>query len=397
MTSLPPIDSRPWLRALAAVLALAIVTLSTRSRRRGRAAVAALLAVLTGLPACALIGEHQAAAWTREQTSYLHDGFGVGPALITRADRTIEEERRQEPFGAPVDAYRESPGLPAIGAIDYAAEPFNSLNKPTDPTTGWSYHGARWMASSSARWLTPDPPVKAPNAAALRHPWDLSPYQYADQSPSVYWDPDGRQVAGVAPKLLQAAAKDSVGDDLLTVAGGAVLGADLWYVAPLLFVQDDYSDVSDTSSKSTTTTTTTTTTTVTSAATVTVEDSVAEEEALELHMIAGVESALEEPAETHHICSNKRLKDPSGWTAKFQELFARFGLDLDDPINFAEVPGHFGPHPAAYHEEVYDRLSEAADLGESAFYSELARIRWEIETPNTDLNRMVTVRGVDWK
>ncbi|MFH0902372.1 MAG: RHS repeat-associated core domain-containing protein, partial [Pseudomonadota bacterium] len=65
------------------------------------------------------------------------------------------------------------------------------LNKETDPDTGWSYHGARWMAPQFARWLTPDPPVKAPDPKFMTAPWDLNPYQYVRQNPVMYWDPDG--------------------------------------------------------------------------------------------------------------------------------------------------------------------------------------------------------------
>jgi RHS repeat-associated protein len=71
-------------------------------------------------------------------------------------------------------------------------EPHSLTNKPTDPTTGWSYHGARWMAPESGRWLTPDPPVKAPDPKFMGAPWSLHPYQYVEQNPVLYWDPDGR-------------------------------------------------------------------------------------------------------------------------------------------------------------------------------------------------------------
>src|SRR6185436_19590575 len=75
--------------------------------------------------------------------------------------------------------------------VDYLLEPLNSLNKPTDPSTGWSYHGARWMAPETGRWLTPDPPVQAPDARFMARPWALHPYQYVQQNPVMYWDPDG--------------------------------------------------------------------------------------------------------------------------------------------------------------------------------------------------------------
>lgn len=52
------------------------------------------------------------------------------------------------------------------------------------------------MAPEIARWTAPDPPVKAPDPAFMTAPWKLNPYQYVDQNPVLYWDPDGKQPAG---------------------------------------------------------------------------------------------------------------------------------------------------------------------------------------------------------
>jgi hypothetical protein len=45
--------------------------------------------------------------------------------------------------------------------------------------------------------LTPDPPVKAPDAKFMEQPWALHPYQYVEQNPIEYWDPDGRDKKGL--------------------------------------------------------------------------------------------------------------------------------------------------------------------------------------------------------
>ncbi|WP_234069538.1 FG-GAP-like repeat-containing protein, partial [Myxococcus stipitatus] len=132
------------------------------------------------------------ALWAATGTVYFQSGVSAGPALITREDGSVLEERRYEPFGAPIDAYREFVGGgSAVGAVDHEEEPLNALNKLTDPHTGWSDHGARWMAPELASWLTPDPPVKAPHGRFLLAPWDMHPYQYVRQNPVLYWDPDG--------------------------------------------------------------------------------------------------------------------------------------------------------------------------------------------------------------
>ncbi len=126
------------------------------------------------------LSERRSAVTTPSSTIYFHDGATAGPAVITRADGSVVDERRFEPFGAPI-------------AADLSTDPTNSLGKPTDVATGWSYHGARWMAPETARWLAPDPLVKAPDARFLEEPWELNPYAYASQNPVAFWDPDGKQ------------------------------------------------------------------------------------------------------------------------------------------------------------------------------------------------------------
>jgi RHS repeat-associated protein len=119
--------------------------------------------------------------------------------LVTRADATVLDERRYEPYGAPIDSFRELPdGTTPIGAVDFTVDAHNALNKQTDPGTGLSDHGARWMAPDTGRWQTPDPPVKAPDPGFMERPWDLHPYQYVSQNPVLYWDPDGRDKNGVS-------------------------------------------------------------------------------------------------------------------------------------------------------------------------------------------------------
>lgn len=126
---------------------------------------------------------------------YYHQAVGAGPALVTRADASLYDERRYEPYGASIDSYSEAAGTTGpgtVGNIDFTRDPHNSLNKQSDAATGWSDHGARWVAPELARWHTPDPPVKAPSGRFMVAPWDLHPYQYVNQNPVLYWDPDGR-------------------------------------------------------------------------------------------------------------------------------------------------------------------------------------------------------------
>jgi RHS repeat-associated protein len=182
----------------AAIVAALLLSLAASLRRRGRrplwvvrASHVALVALVA--PGCTGGGVGQLASavtWQTNRKLYFHQGVSMGPTLITDAAGMVYEERRYEPFGEAIDAYREGSG---VTAVDYRREAMNSLNKPSDPDTDLSYHGARWLPTDTAQWLTPDPPVKAPSAKFLLSPWSLHPYQYVEQNPIAFWDPDGKQ------------------------------------------------------------------------------------------------------------------------------------------------------------------------------------------------------------
>jgi hypothetical protein len=101
----------------------------------------------------------------------------------------------------------------------------------------------------------------------------------------------------------------------------------------------------------------------------------------------------------HHIATDKWTEAThSGgpWTPRFQEIFDRAGMSLNDPANKVRVRGHLGPHPQEYHQEVYRRLDEATTgcrtiqrCGQ-ALEAELRALAEEISTPGTWLNRLVT-------
>jgi RHS repeat-associated protein len=210
-------DPRPVRALLVVLLALALALLarsllasSNRPRRRfaNASLVLALGVVQSG---CFLFASSDRPLWENAGTIYFHHGISPGPTLLTRADGTVLEERRYEPFGEEIGALREPPGggTPTTGPIDYSVDAHNILNKQSDPDTGWSYHGARWMAPETARWLTPDPPVKAPDPSFAAEPWSAHPYQYVNQNPIAFWDPDGRQPVGVPDYVMGCAMRGS--------------------------------------------------------------------------------------------------------------------------------------------------------------------------------------------
>ncbi|NPC73253.1 AHH domain-containing protein [Corallococcus exiguus] len=101
----------------------------------------------------------------------------------------------------------------------------------------------------------------------------------------------------------------------------------------------------------------------------------------------------------HHIATNKwwdATHHGGPWSPKFQDLFDRAGMSLDDPANKVRVPGHKGPHPQKYHEEVYERLRRALGRCRSiqscskALVTELESLGAEISTQNSRLNLLVT-------
>jgi len=64
----------------------------------------------------------------------------------------------------------------------------------------------------------------------------------------------------------------------------------------------------------------------------------------------------------HHLATNKN--DDSGvrggpWTPRFERIFTKAGMGLDDDANKVNLLGHFGPHPEEYHGEIFRRLEDA--------------------------------------
>jgi hypothetical protein len=117
----------------------------------------------------------------------------------------------------------------------------------------------------------------------------------------------------------------------------------------------------------------------------------------------GLSGAASSPVDAegpwHHIASDKfstSTNNGGPWTPRYQALFDKAGMSLDDAANTVRVPGHKGPHPQEYHEEVFRRLRDATlecrSIQEcrAALTSELLRLGRQISTPGTRLNKLVT-------
>lgn len=115
------------------------------------------------------------------------------------------------------------------------------------------------------------------------------------------------------------------------------------------------------------------------------------------------EGARSRPArlgQRHHIFSNKNYKSRARggpWSPRFEEIFKKAGMDLDDGYNVIDdLAGHRGPHPREYHETVY-RAAERATRRcttisqcRKALIDIIGVLSKEISTPGTKLNLLAT-------
>ncbi|HYO66339.1 MAG TPA: AHH domain-containing protein [Archangium sp.] len=101
----------------------------------------------------------------------------------------------------------------------------------------------------------------------------------------------------------------------------------------------------------------------------------------------------------HHLCTNKNeISENSGgpWTPRFEKLFARAGMSLEDPANIIYLRAHQGPHPEAYHSEIFERLELALGTCRNSadcrakLVRALDKIAGEICTPGSTLYKLAT-------
>ncbi|WIG98320.1 AHH domain-containing protein [Myxococcus sp. SDU36] len=113
--------------------------------------------------------------------------------------------------------------------------------------------------------------------------------------------------------------------------------------------------------------------------------------------VGGVQGDPE--GEIHHICTDKNEKsDRTGgpWTQRFQVIFDRAGMTLNDPANLVRVRGHKGSHPAEYHKAVFSRVNDATVRCGSpaacrvALERELARIARDLVRKGSKLRKFIT-------
>ena len=102
----------------------------------------------------------------------------------------------------------------------------------------------------------------------------------------------------------------------------------------------------------------------------------------------------------HHLATDKNLVSTAAggpYTPKFEALFEKAGMTLQDVLNKVPVLGHKGPHPE-YNQLVFDRLTRAVsglkgDAYKSALQNELKAIGTESQTTGTQLNKLISQKA----
>ncbi len=103
--------------------------------------------------------------------------------------------------------------------------------------------------------------------------------------------------------------------------------------------------------------------------------------------------------QTHHIATiaNDKSSARGGpWSPTFRDIFAKGGMELNDPANRMPLKGHYGPHPEEYHRIVHRELLEATLNCRSIMECRarlkrvLKNLSEQIATPGTELNRLLT-------
>jgi hypothetical protein len=101
----------------------------------------------------------------------------------------------------------------------------------------------------------------------------------------------------------------------------------------------------------------------------------------------------------HHLATNKnRVSDSRGgpWTPRFERIFAKAGMSLEDAANKVYLLKHAGPHSEAYHTEVFERLSDAVrkcpnkDACKIELKKALNKIADQVCTPGSRLHQLAT-------
>lgn len=154
------------------------------------------------------LGEHTIAHTTikasNANTTYLHDNLLGSPLNATDATGTSLWQQEYQPYGTELN------DNPAIESSH-----IGFTGKPHDKDTGLSYYGARYYNPQLGRFMSPDSRQMVDTM-----PITFNKYDYANNNPYTYKDPDGNFVEAVIGLVLGAYSGYETGG----IAGAAVGG-----------------------------------------------------------------------------------------------------------------------------------------------------------------------------
>lgn len=297
-----------------------------------------------------------------QTTYFVNDPLG-SPVLAANESGAVLWREEYTPLGVKLHKQPAS----TSNRIGYAGVAF-------DDATGLSQMGARAYDPAIGRFLSMDPAEVDPNNVH-----SFSRFGYANNNPNRFVDPTGNTPIDIAflvmdvGSLVNAIASGSGVQSALVNVGLSAVGV----VSPVpgtglalkaARIGDKVVDASSLAAKGS--------------------------------EVGGAATRLAEKGPVHHICTNKNcVSSATGgpWTPRFEPIFEKAGMTLDDALNKVALPGHKGPHPEAYHQAVFRRLTSATDGLNGKAYSdalqkELGAIRSEIQTPGSLLNKLVTMQ-----
>jgi hypothetical protein len=109
--------------------------------------------------------------------------------------------------------------------------------------------------------------------------------------------------------------------------------------------------------------------------------------------------SMQEEGNIHHIATVENSKSAlrgGPWTPRLKKFFDKAGMSMEDPANTVRIPGHKGPHPEEYHQDVFKRLERAVRRCETtaqcreALTRELEKLALELQKAGSRLNKLVT-------
>jgi RHS repeat-associated protein len=134
-----------------------------------------------------------------EQTIFLHQNHLGTTAVTTDIEGNELQRTEHYPFGE-------------VRYQSHYLEEYAFTGQERDPSTGLSYHAARYLDPKLGRWISADPMFALLGEKTLKAPEEaLNLYTYASNNPIVYTDPDGTiPILGILVRAVAAVARAAV-------------------------------------------------------------------------------------------------------------------------------------------------------------------------------------------